>query len=139
MSLVAGTWCGQCHSMTASGLMRKIFVTIFKAQLSYMILHLHESGNFREQAIEYRERFSQLHADIQHTFQTKLETANRNIWTCDPVDYNSLNNFSYPIYSGHVVIVRISTEFIDAYFLQLRARIRKSLNSFKATSKVRLI
>lgn len=55
-----------------------------------MILHLHESGNFREQAAEYRERFGQLHTDIQQTFKTKLQKANRNIWTCDPVDYNGL-------------------------------------------------
>lgn len=61
-----------------------------------MILHLHESGNFREQAIEYRERFGQLHADIQRTFQAKLATANRIIWTCDPADYNSSYRLADP-------------------------------------------
>lgn len=64
-----------------------------KAQLSYMILHLHESGNFREQAIEYRKRFTQLHADIQEAFKTRLREANRNIWACDPSDYHGSSAF----------------------------------------------
>lgn len=62
--------------------------TYITAQLSYMILHLHESGDFRNQSIVYKEQFHQANADVRKVFASKLESANRDIWTCDPLDYS---------------------------------------------------
>lgn len=64
--------------------------TYITAQLSYMILHLHESGNFREQSLAYQERFLQTNNEIRNIFHMKLQTANRDVWTCDPINYNGL-------------------------------------------------
>lgn len=64
--------------------------TYITAQLSYIILHLHESGNFREQSIAYRKRFVQTNHQIRDAFQAKLRTANRDVWNCDPINYNGL-------------------------------------------------
>lgn len=62
--------------------------TYITAQLSYMILHLHESGDFRNQSIAYQMKFRQIDADVRKVFKSKLESANRDIWTCDPLDYD---------------------------------------------------
>lgn len=62
--------------------------TYITEQLSYMILHLHESGNFREQSLAYQEHFHKISSQIRDAFQMKLQSANRDVWTCDPIDYN---------------------------------------------------
>lgn len=54
-----------------------------------MILHLHESGNFSAESLLYQERFREQNAKIRKTFKAKLKNANKDIWTCDPVNYNS--------------------------------------------------
>lgn len=62
--------------------------TYITAQLSYMILHLHESGDFRNQSLAYQERFCQTNAEIQNSFKIKLQQANRDVVACDPVNYD---------------------------------------------------
>lgn len=62
--------------------------TYITAQLSYMILHLHESGDFRNQSIAYKAKFHQIVADVRNVFKNKLQSANKDVWTCDPLDYN---------------------------------------------------
>lgn len=59
--------------------------TYITAQLSYMILHLHESGNFREQSIAYQEQFVKLNAEIQNVFRPKLKAASKYVFACDPL------------------------------------------------------
>lgn len=61
--------------------------TYITAQLSYMILHLHESGDFRNQSIVYRETFRQRNAEIRDVFKSKLPLANKDIWSCDASDF----------------------------------------------------
>lgn len=62
--------------------------TYITVQLSYMILHLHESGEFRSQSIAYREQFRERNADIRAVFKSKLPLANKDIWSCDAHDFN---------------------------------------------------
>lgn len=64
--------------------------TYITTQLSFIILHLHESGNFREQSIAYRGRFIKTNQKIRDAFQAKLRTANRDVWNCDPINYSGL-------------------------------------------------
>ncbi|XP_055324714.1 uncharacterized protein LOC129579092 [Sitodiplosis mosellana] len=63
--------------------------TYITAQLSYMILHLHESGDFRNQSLIYEQHFRQTNAEIRNVFKGKLQQANRVVWTCDPLDYSA--------------------------------------------------
>lgn len=60
--------------------------TYITAQLSYMILHLHESGDYRNQSLAYQERFHQINAEIQSVFKSKLQQSNRDVWACDAID-----------------------------------------------------
>lgn len=62
--------------------------TYITSQLSYMILHLHESGDFRNQSLIYQEHFRQTNAEVRDVFKSKLQQANRDVWACDPLDYN---------------------------------------------------
>lgn len=62
--------------------------TYITAQLSYMMLFLHESGEYRNLSIAYQERFRRIYVDVQSKFKSKLEMATREIWSCDPLDYN---------------------------------------------------
>lgn len=62
--------------------------TYVTAQLSYMILHLHESGEFHDLAIINEAQFRKRNAEIRKIFKMKLRHAKRDVWTCDPSDYN---------------------------------------------------
>lgn len=62
--------------------------TYITAQLSYMILNLHESSDFRNQSLIYQEHFRQENAAIRKVFMNKLMHADRDVWACDPTDYN---------------------------------------------------
>lgn len=62
--------------------------TYITAQLSFMILHLHESGDFRNQSIVYREQFRERNANIRDVFKSKLPLANKDVWSCDPSNYD---------------------------------------------------
>ncbi|XP_031620535.1 uncharacterized protein LOC116339055 [Contarinia nasturtii] len=63
--------------------------TYITSQLSYMILHLHESGEFHNQSLVYQEHFRELNAQVRNVFNSKLQQANRDVWACDPLDYNA--------------------------------------------------
>lgn len=69
--------------------------TYITAQLSYMMLYLHESGEYRNQSIAYQERFREMSANVRDAFKSKLQSAHREIWTCDPLDYNGLLKFNF--------------------------------------------
>lgn len=62
--------------------------TYITEQLSYMILHLHESGNFHELAKLNQQRFRNQTKEIRQLFKSKLMEAKREIRTCDPENYN---------------------------------------------------
>lgn len=62
--------------------------TYITAQLSYMILHLHESGDFRNQSIIYREKFLERNANIRTVFKSKLPLANKDVWSCDALGFD---------------------------------------------------
>lgn len=64
--------------------------TYITAQLSYMMLYLHESGEYRNQSIAYQERFRQISEQVRAAFRNRLQSANREVRTCDPLDYNGL-------------------------------------------------
>lgn len=61
--------------------------TYITAQLSYMILHLHESGPFREQSLQYRQLFRDRSEAVAEKFKNKLSVASREVWNCDPANY----------------------------------------------------
>lgn len=63
------------------------------AQLSFMILHLHESSEYRNQSIVYREHFRRINDNVRKVFKSKMHEANRLIWMCDPDDFTSLLNW----------------------------------------------
>lgn len=67
--------------------------TYITVQLSYMILHLHESGPFRERSLQYRQFFRQRSKLNTDKFKIALAAANREIWTCDPENYEGKKNF----------------------------------------------
>lgn len=98
--------------------------TYITAQLSYIILHLHESGNFRGQSIAYRDRFVQTNQQIRDAFQAKLGTANRDVWNCDPINYNGLLLFELLLLSL-ASVTTINVRYINVFRLQLQAQIVK--------------
>lgn len=55
-----------------------------------MILHLHESGEYHNQSLIYQDHFRQINAQVRNVFKIKLQQANRDVWTCDPQDYDGL-------------------------------------------------
>lgn len=62
--------------------------TYITVQLAYMILHLHESGNFLDQAVDNHDKFREKNAEIRRIFKTRLQETNREVWTCDPLFYD---------------------------------------------------
>lgn len=64
--------------------------TYITVQLAFMILHLHESGNFLELAVENHEKFVMKNADIRKMFKNRIHETNREVWACDPQDYDGL-------------------------------------------------
>lgn len=64
--------------------------TYITTQLSFMILHLHESGDFRNQSIAFQTKFRTIDENIRNVFKSKLASANRDTWTCDALDFNGL-------------------------------------------------
>lgn len=59
------------------------------SQLSYMVLHLHESGNFRELSIAYRERFIEKNFEIKDVFKENLANASADVLMCVSVSDQS--------------------------------------------------
>lgn len=56
--------------------------TFIASQLSYMILHLHESGNYRDQSITYRERFIDKNFEVKDLFREQLGEADADVHQC---------------------------------------------------------
>lgn len=62
--------------------------TYITVQLAFMILHLHESGDFLEKAIQNHDKFREENAEIRKMFKSRLHGTNREVWACDPHFYD---------------------------------------------------
>lgn len=59
------------------------------SQLSYMVLSLHESGNFRGLSVAYRERFIEKNFEIKDLFKENLAKARADVIKCVSVNDQS--------------------------------------------------
>lgn len=118
--------------------------TYITAQLSYMILHLHESGDFRNQSIAYQMMFRQINDDVRKVFKSNLESANRDIWTCDPLDYNGwlliyaliiIHTLTVALANFNLIFMHIHLSVVN--LPQLRELVMKLPISCKATSMLK--
>lgn len=56
--------------------------TYISAQLSYMILRLHESGDYHEQSNAYRQRFIDRNFEVKDAFRERLKEASADVLEC---------------------------------------------------------
>lgn len=64
--------------------------TFIASELSYMVLHLHESGSYRDESIAYRERFIDQNFEIKNAVGEQLKSANADVLKCVSVADQSM-------------------------------------------------